>query len=762
MKRNSFFKLLLMFLAGLLTIFIVSSCTPNNVKEPEATETSPEASKHLTIEEAMEVAKIFLKKNPNSTSELRAMEDETLSLAFQEPTSSVALRSANSNDELSSLPAYYVFNIGEKGYIIVSAWDATIPILGYSDEGAFFSQEYAEKYPSESANVISFLGAYANCIDSIRQNAVVDETLKQQRDNALRSSVTTQTTRAYNSIAPLLGNIKWGQSPYYNAYCPPGTPVGCVATATCQIMKYWEYPEYGRGSHRSTHDGQYANFEHRLNWKNMPAATLRGRNHDVAQLCYDVAVGINMMFGRNGSGTWQYYVPDLLTKHYYYKNTVQDIYRDRYSTSQWENIVYNELSKGRPVQYAGAGSGGGHSFVCDGYNNGYFHINWGWAGMSDGYFLLHALNPGSLGTGGGSGGFNYGQDIVIGIEPANQPNPTPTPDPTPDPDPTPTPNDKYCESTGRYAKTTFINRVKFSNVDNKTYSNSGGYNYFKDQTIYLKNGHTYELTVVPGATNGSYYEYWRVWIDLDGDKNFVDDEMATEFVTYSSNRAVTKKIYIPQHTTNKVTRMRVSMKWGSYPKVCETFDHGEVEDYPVRFTDKTPNPDPVDPTPTPDPVDPTPTPDPIDPTPDPINYPESHSKDSYYGFIHTVELGDMTNASKKGQKYANYSSDSKKYIKASAGNSLIYKFVPGFSGSQSYWCYWRAWIDYNRNGLFESNEQVVSKYGWQSVNGWFSLPFRMEKGFYRVRVSMKMNEGYPASNEIFNYGEVEDYSLYIQ
>lgn len=418
MKHLHDLKLIWTFIVGLSVILIISSCTSSNTIDPEDVQPSSQMSKHLTIEEAKEVAQIFLMENDKSTSALRAIENEPLTFVFQEPASSVALRSADSSDASSSLPAYYVFNIGEKGYIIVSAWDATIPVLGYSDEGPFFTEEYARQYPGSASNVLSFLSAYANCIDSIRQSAVVDDNLKKYRDYALRNSVTTQTTRAYRYVSPLLGDIKWDQSPYYNDYCPPRTPVGCVATAMCQIMKYWEYPEYGRGSHRSNSDGQYANYEHRINWRNMPASKLRRPNSDIAQLCYDVAIGLNMSFSPEVSLTWQHFVPGLLVDHYYYKNTAKSIYRKYYETARWENVVYNELANGRPVQYAGSGNNGGHSFVCDGYSNGYFHINWGWGGVSDGYFLLHALNPGSLGTGGGAGGFNYGQEAVIGIEPA--------------------------------------------------------------------------------------------------------------------------------------------------------------------------------------------------------------------------------------------------------------------------------------------------------------------------------------------------------
>ncbi len=58
-----------------------------------------------------------------------------------------------------------------------------------------------------------------------------------------------------------------------------------------------------------------------------------------------------------------------------------------------------------PILYGGQSTSVGHEFVCDGYDgNGYFHFNWGWGGMSDGYFILDALNPNSVGTGGGAGG----------------------------------------------------------------------------------------------------------------------------------------------------------------------------------------------------------------------------------------------------------------------------------------------------------------------------------------------------------------------
>lgn len=848
-------------------------------------------ARHLSVDEAKAIALRFFAENGALKGATDTDQISGIELAFAEPTSSTALRSASSDaqtDAQSSLPAYYVFNIN-KGFVVVSAWDVTFPILGYSEDGRFFGAELAnasvEERPAEASNVLSFLGAYARSIDSLRQVTPVTKALRAAYDQAINGVVVEESLRAYNNIAPLLGNIKWNQSPYYNEYIPYGHPVGCVATATTQIMRYWKYPPRGTGSHTSTHDGKYANFNKEYLWDQMPAATLRQRNHQIAQLSYDVAVGLNMMFSAYGSGTWQYYVPGLLRDHFYYKNTIRDIYRSNYNTAQWTNIVYNELANGRPVQYAGSGNGGGHSFVCDGYSGGYFHINWGWGGMSDGYFLLHALDPNSLGTGGGSGGFNYGQDIVIGIEPNQRPNPNPDPDPTPETgditplninqykqmltfrggnrvdvgrgytapmvvylkatdcsycehtqpsvellareykgkvkfysfdvnpggqwehwdfitqqlgiktvpdllfiskegtfvlkdgvidkglnasggakifrpyveallqgggvDPTPTPSGDYCESMGRYARSTYIAQVSLANINNVTRANTGGYNYFSSKAIELTKGESYTLTLTPGSIYGSYPEYFRVWIDFNGDKVFSSDELVADFNTTQSNVAVSKRITIPAGATKGNTRMRVSMKWGSVAEPCEVFDHGEVEDYLVNIKDKY--------TPTPDPE---PTPDP-DPTPDPEDdpYPVSYGKDSRYAYISSVYIGDMKNNS-RGDNYASYINTH--HITGTPGRALSYSLSPSFGTSQTYWCYWRIWIDYNKDGKFSSNELVASKYGYQQVSGWFTLPYRMDPGLYRVRVSMKMNEGYPLPDEVFNYGEVEDYRLRIR
>ena len=80
-----------------------------------------------------------------------------------------------------------------------------------------------------------------------------------------------------------------------------------------------------------------------------------------------------------------------------------------------------EIDAGRPLLYTGYDTSGGHAFVFDGYDNqGNFHVNWGWGGSHDGYYMVGQLNPGEGGTGGNATyTFNLDNYALIGIEPNN-------------------------------------------------------------------------------------------------------------------------------------------------------------------------------------------------------------------------------------------------------------------------------------------------------------------------------------------------------
>ena len=324
--------------------------------------------------------------------------------------------------------AFYIFNVGNnQGFIIVSGDDRINPILGYSDEGYFDEAKAPE-------NMKNMLDEYAH------QISMLDEVSNVK--GAIAAAKNVVDTR--NSIAPLL-TTKWDQArPYWNK-CPQvqnedgeyePSYTGCVATAMSQIMKYYNYPaqttqvipsyQYGYGTGNMgeyitqyTEDLPVTTFD----WAHM-LDSYNGSEDQVytdavATLMLYVGHAAHMTYALTASGTTDPYIPKAFNNYFDYN--AQLVYRSDYDQQAWEDMVYQELVAGRPMVYNGrAGSGGGHSFVCDGYEMGdYYHINWGWGGLGNGYFQLAIMNPHAAGIGASSSaeGYNIDQTAIIGITP---------------------------------------------------------------------------------------------------------------------------------------------------------------------------------------------------------------------------------------------------------------------------------------------------------------------------------------------------------
>lgn len=164
--------------------------------------------------------------------------------------------------------------------------------------------------------------------------------------------------------------------------------------------------------------------ESTYDWDNMPAFYTKADTADkvkaeaVARLMVDVGYAVSTKYGSSSSSAKSSDVVTALPKYFGYSSNINQISRKDFDLTVWSNILYDELSEGRPVFYSGSSDDGSHAFVVDGYNDGYFHINWGWGGKSDGYFLLSALNPKDQGTGGSGSGYNSSQSAIIHIKPA--------------------------------------------------------------------------------------------------------------------------------------------------------------------------------------------------------------------------------------------------------------------------------------------------------------------------------------------------------
>jgi hypothetical protein len=342
------------------------------------------------------------------------------------------LKLAAQSTSLGGTVNYYIFS-GDKSFVIVSADDRATPVLGYSDESAFKSERI-------SPDVAYLLKNYSDQISTISSKNMA-ATIEITHNWAELISGTKNQAKAATVISPML-KTTWDQLTYYNDLCPydnfynEKTVTGCVATAMAQVLKYWNYPNTGTGKY-SYDQGDFGTLSAtfattRYQWTIMPN-NVTTANSAVATLMYDCGVSVGMHYGTAANGGSAAYAlanngqnpvcaENALKQYFGYAKTLKGVNRSEYATStDWINMLVNELSNKRPVIYTGAeASGAGHCFVFDGFNgtHNFFHVNWGWSGAYNGFFSFDALNPGGVGTGGGTGDFNIGQQAIIGIEPA--------------------------------------------------------------------------------------------------------------------------------------------------------------------------------------------------------------------------------------------------------------------------------------------------------------------------------------------------------
>lgn len=367
-------------------------------------------AKSINENTAKLVGKSFLTTKTNS-SVLKDMKD--LQLVYK--SSPVSTESLVDNEAY-----FYVFNTNSIGFVIVSGDDNVTPILAYSDEVSFDPNNM-------SINVAKWLEGYTSQIRLAITNKIKATKVIIDLWQSLINNNGTESTFGFLGVDPLL-QTKWDQHPYYNALCPGGSVTGCVATAMAQVMKYYNYPPTGSGFHSYNEDDfgtLSANFgATTYNWNAMPNQIF-GPNLEIATLMYQCGVGVDMNYGSTSyawalsQGSPKINTAEYALKEYFgYKPSLQGAFRDNYVDLEWMDLIKAELNINRPVIYSGSGGGGGHCFVCDGFdNNDFLHFNWGWGGAYNGYFQVNALNPGGVGTGGGTGGYNSQQSAIIGIEP---------------------------------------------------------------------------------------------------------------------------------------------------------------------------------------------------------------------------------------------------------------------------------------------------------------------------------------------------------
>ncbi len=343
---------------------------------------------------------------------------------------------------------YYIYeNANGEGWVMIAADDVVRPILAYSHTGHFRTDNMPR-------NIRGWLGGYNRQIAYVAKHRSTPSAEVQQEWARLRSGAKKDTATVV--VAPLI-RTGWGQEGPFSSKCPMSGKercvVGCVATAMAQVMNYHQWPIQGIGSHTIPETSYFANFgATTYDWENMldiyhGVDYTDAQEDAVATLMYHCGVAVDMEYGTNSSGAYgidyngyfssrgimcaetalpRFFGYDASAIKGYYRDGSEEDSMRSWSRAEWIAMLKDELDAARPIMYAGTGydvvkgdtSYYGHSFICDGYDSDdYFHFNFGWYNICDGYYDVDAINTLDPGTGGGYGDFNLVQDVIVGIQP---------------------------------------------------------------------------------------------------------------------------------------------------------------------------------------------------------------------------------------------------------------------------------------------------------------------------------------------------------
>ncbi|MBO4613295.1 MAG: C10 family peptidase [Bacteroidaceae bacterium] len=347
----------------------------------------------VTQEQAMQRARVFVNSRP------RMAQGGKLKAA----RAPLKLQSAQAT------ASYYVFNVGEgQGFVIASGDDRTPAILGYADDGNF-----------DVDNIPTNMRAWLE--DYERQISALDKYPAAQVNSTIHEAVAPLLTSTWNQLAP------------YNEMCPMvdgnKAKTGCVATAMAQVLNYYKYPAQTTMA-IPAYTTRISEIDMPeipvtdIDWDNIldryDGSETTAQKNAVATLMKLCGQALEMEYCAEVSGTPSINCVKALCQYFDYDKTIQYLSREHFSATDWENLIYNELANSRPVLYAGHSTGGGHEIIVDGYDgDGMFHINWGWGGDDNGYFLLSVLNPynnKSPGASRSDDGYSFSQDAIVGIQ----------------------------------------------------------------------------------------------------------------------------------------------------------------------------------------------------------------------------------------------------------------------------------------------------------------------------------------------------------
>jgi len=280
----------------------------------------------------------------------------------------------------------YYCHVSPRGNIIISLHKQFAPIMAYSETSDLDPESDMQMTGLIKRNRLRSLNQLEKQQISPSTNVETSWFALSQDTETFTADLETLGSATYTPNTHLLTSM-WHQGYPYNILCPEGDtcnhcPVGCVALAGAQIMRYWAWPPTG------------------IHWPSMPDDFSSGMDPStVAFLCLAVGTWAGVDYSCNSSDAWCGDKPgkdmvDAFEEHFQYSTDAYFDLRLNNPGDLWYDIIKSNINQNRPLQYCTCEYDfpgvAGHSLVLDGWREtaGIFmgHMNDGdceWYDMTD-------------------------------------------------------------------------------------------------------------------------------------------------------------------------------------------------------------------------------------------------------------------------------------------------------------------------------------------------------------------------------------------
>lgn len=379
-----------------LLLFLIYACTEQSDLRPRTEDSSNPYQR--SEQEALHIAANVLQSATHNT---RAVNIGTLSI---EP-----MLSQRRHTRLGAAPeadtAYFIVNAGDdKGFAFISGDKRQTPLLAFSDSGSLSAKDFEENpglaiFKEKCEQDLVMLGDDGN---STAQTA--------PKSNPVYTNTwyTALETHIYRK-----GYVLWGQGSPYNdqALDKNGVkcPAGCIPTAISQLLAYYQHPKSIKGY---TFDWDLLVY-HRSKSIKSDLENYHRFPIEVATLFHKVGEVVEARYSPRGTPASHWKIEEAFDTFGYKKH---DFAFPKDSADVIKQML-PYLQKGYPALMLGwlINGGPGHLWIADGWGKFvqvtvrgdkpgkqywskssmdqiYFHMNWGWSGSNNGFFLASHYN----------------------------------------------------------------------------------------------------------------------------------------------------------------------------------------------------------------------------------------------------------------------------------------------------------------------------------------------------------------------------------